>query len=388
MAPQDFPQIPLLYYNSGTFSRVPALVLAAQMRYLQEFESNPALNLFSGWSRMWEVQKDCAELLGCRAEDLFLRHNVTGSLNDFLLGVRLGPGDIAVSDLEYGAIVNICRLRCEREGRRLRTIHIPPENQLSDPEQLASVIAAQIDDGIRMLMISHVTTGSGLKIPVQILADKLRAKNVVLAIDGAQGAGNHALNLNELENVHFYGGNFHKWFMAPKGTGFGWVPAWFQDQVGPIQGGWTTFERPPVFAPFGGDSRFAQKMLMSNCLSFPTFYALADLCAWWKEKNPATVFRRLEELRGTLEQKALERGWIPVSSAHPALRSPLLALRLPDKYLTKTLELIDHLAREKKTQVACFPYRGQAVLRLSAHVYNDEREFEELFTRLAFLRDT
>lgn len=385
MLKSHFTQTDVLYYNTGSFSLVPTVVLESQIQELRNFEKNPTLNLLNSWKRMWKTQVHVAQLLGADPQDLFLRHNVTGGLNDFLLGVKLRPGDLAVTDHEYGAITNICKLRCQLENRHLQIIKIPPEDKILSAEELVDTIVRQLTDSTRLLLISHVCTGNGLKIPLNLLAEKLKSKNIVLAVDGAQGAGSYDFKLNDLNNVHFYGGNFHKWFLGAKGSGFGWIPSWFQDQVNPIQGGWTSFEATGVFEAFAPDSRFAQKMLMSNCLNFSTFSSLSTLTDWWLEQTPQNIFSYLKKMRQSLEEKAQAHGWKTLSSSPPDLQSSLLSLYLPERHQKDVLELGRYLAQEKQVQVAFSPLRGQSVLRLSAHVYNDEAELDNLFKRLAFL---
>src|SRR5688500_10093419 len=107
----------LIYLNSGTHSIVPRRVLDAVQRHQRHFERNPTANLFGVAERLWATQKGLAGFLGVRAEDLFLRANITEPIAEFILGVPLAEGEILTSDLEYGAIANICRFRAEQDSR-------------------------------------------------------------------------------------------------------------------------------------------------------------------------------------------------------------------------------------------------------------------------------
>lgn len=60
-------------------------------------------------------------------------------------------------------------------------------------------------------------------------------------VDG-HALGALELNFNLYKKVSAYAGNLHKWMMAPKGTGFGWLNPQWQNQYQPISGSWTTFE--------------------------------------------------------------------------------------------------------------------------------------------------
>ncbi|MES3038536.1 MAG: aminotransferase class V-fold PLP-dependent enzyme [Bdellovibrionota bacterium] len=374
------------YLNTGTLSLVPKSIMKAHVQELYDYEKNPTANLFAGWGRLWDVQKKVAPFLGAKPEDFFFRHNVTGAMNDFILGVKLPAGDIATTDLEYGAITNICRFRCQKENRKLITVAIPNENTIESEDALIDSILSQLPSSVKLLMLSHVMTGAGLRIPIEKLGKKLKERGIIFAVDGAHGAGAFKVDFSKFEGIQFYGGNLHKWMLGPKGTGFGWVPAGFQDQLEVIQAGWTTFETPPPFVPFGNGNRFASKMLMSNCLSFPTFFVLKDLIEWWEIQGVDKIHAQLQHLRKNLEAVATENKWSIVSPKLDSLKSPLLALEVKPEYAAKPLDTLNSVLNKTGLQITMSPWRGSFVLRLSAHVYADESRFVSAFEKLDYLR--
>src|SRR5687767_4317170 len=102
----------VIYLNSGTHSIVPKKVLEAVQRYQKEYEKNPTHSLFKAWGELWEVQKELARYFNADPKDIFLRPNITAVLNAFVLGLPLEKkSEILISDLEYGAITNLCRFR-------------------------------------------------------------------------------------------------------------------------------------------------------------------------------------------------------------------------------------------------------------------------------------
>jgi len=228
----------LIYLNSGTHSICPRSVLEAVTRYQRDYERNPTQGLLQAWGRLWRVQLELAAFFHADAADLFLRPNVTAALNDFILSLPLSDKtEILYSDLEYGAIINVCRLRAERDGFRLRSFRFPV-----DPAQTSGMaeadwvdlIASEIRPETGLLLISHINCVNGLVLPIDPIGRMAREKGVVLVVDGAHGPGSIDLDFRRLTNVDCYGGNLHKWMMGPKGTAFGWVSKRCQDHIAPI----------------------------------------------------------------------------------------------------------------------------------------------------------
>jgi isopenicillin-N epimerase len=366
---------PLIYLNAGTHSLTPPQVSAAQREALERFELNPTASLFAAWGELWRVQQALAAHFHADGAEIFLRPNVTAALNDFILGIPLPAGsEILQPDLEYPAISNICRFRAERDGLTFRTFHLgamPPS-----PEAALAAIVAALRPETSLLLISHIVTANGLKVPMRELARETRKRGVILVMDGAHTAGAEPLDFRELDDVDFFGTNLHKWFLGPKGASFGWVPRRHHERLQPIQAGWMTYERPEAFAEFGGGSRFAEKMLASGCQNFSSYFAIPATLALWRTLGEAQVFARLRELQAHLLQAMRQEGpaWACVSPADPALRGPLLSYELPHRLAQEGLAFMHRLRQDHGLQTSVTRLQGRPVLRLSPHLYNTEAE--------------
>jgi isopenicillin-N epimerase len=372
----------MIYLNSGSHSITPPRILDAVQRYQREYECNPTLGLFQTWGRLWKVQQRVARFFGADPRDIFFRSNVTEVLNEFILGMPLESvngqaPDIAITDLEYGAIANLVRFRCRRDGLGEHTIKLPgtsAEIQKLTPESVVERIVSQLTPRTRMLVCSDVVTFNGLVLPIEALAQETRRRGIFLVVDGAHGPGSQDIDFRRYSNVDFYGGNLHKWMMGPKGTSFGWVNPLHQEKLQNIQAGWTTFETSPVFDSFGGGSRFASRMLMVGCQDFAPFFALEDLIDYWEESGPAKIRSRIYELQADLERKLQKLDLAPLSPPRGPLRGPLLSFELPERARAKSLDLFFELAQKHGLQVIFPLMHGQAVLRVSPHIYNTPEE--------------
>jgi isopenicillin-N epimerase len=377
----------LLYFNAANQSIAPRRVTEALSRYHREYERNPTQGLAAAWGHLWEVQSGLARFLGAEPRDLFLRTNVTAVLNQFLLGIRLPPdAEILAGELEYGAIVNICRLRAQREGIGLRLLRMPgtlPALHKLTASALVDAVVSQFSARTRLVLLSHVLGGIGLRLPIAEIARETRRRGIFLVVDGAYAPGALPIDLSALTDVDFYGCSLYKWMLGPKGTAFGWVAPRHQELLAPSHAGWTTFGSFGPFSAFGGGSRFQETFLMSGCHDFAPFRAIADMLAFWEDLGPEAIRGRMEGLQAWLETEVSDRlGWRRLAPEEPSLRGPILAFRLPDSWKRVGSHVQSRLHEECRVQIGTVELRGQWLAVFSPHVHNTEAEITEMVTRL------
>ena len=71
----------------------------------------------------------------------------------------------------------------------------------------------------RLLHFSHVLSATGLVLPARELCELAGRHGVLTVVDGAHAPAMVALALDDM-GCDFYGGNCHKWLLAPMGCGF------------------------------------------------------------------------------------------------------------------------------------------------------------------------
>ena len=371
----------ILYLNAGTHSICPRVITEAVVRHVREYEKNPTSNLFAIWGALWQVQQKLAAFFGAHAEDVILRPNITSLMNLFILGMPLSKGsEILTTDLEYGAILNICRYKAANEGLTVRSLHLPGSAQEMlglTSESLRNTVLQALKPETRMLVLSHVMTGNGLVLPIREIAAETRKRGVLLVVDGAHSAGFLDLDLRKLENVDFYAASLHKWMMGPKGTSLGWISKRHQSSLSPLLAGWTTFETPEPFQPFGGGSSFQMRFLMSACFDFAPFLALAEMIRFLEKLTPPLIHARVTALQTRLEEQVTSlTGWPSISPPIGPLRGPLMSFEIPSKLSAMGFSFVSQLYRDSGLQVAAPMVQGRACLRLSPHIHNSDEEMD------------
>ncbi|OFZ12741.1 MAG: hypothetical protein A2X86_15630 [Bdellovibrionales bacterium GWA2_49_15] len=372
-----------IYLNSGTESKTPITVLNAIENCKHEYELNPTLGFVNSYQKLWEVQKQIAVFFHCDPAELFLRNNITEVMNQFILGCPLPAGsEILVTNLEYQAILNCVRFKAEKEQLPIKVVDIPVKNDLEKGEIL-DLIKKAITPKTAMLVISHVFTGTGVVVPIKELAEITQALGIKLVVDGAHSPGALNVDFRELGQVDFFGGNFHKWMMGPKGTAFGWTNKKHHASLSPLLAGWTTFDTTSPFDLFGGGSRFASKMMPVGTQNFCQFLGVQELLNFWELHNQEILRNKLEQL--TLLGEKLIREQTSLKSLYPKdkeLQGPLVTFALPEKLEKEGYLLMHRLYKENHLQVASTKIKGVWHLRVSPHIYNTPGELTQTATLL------
>ena len=208
-----------LTVNHGSFGATPRVVLAAQDSWRKRMEAQPtrffALELPPA---LREAAAILARFLGVEAEDVAFVPNATTGCNAVLRSLRLQAGDeiLHVSHV-YNAVRNTIGHVAERAGASVVVADVP------FPRTEAAAILKNIEKAItkrtRLAVIDHITSPSGLVLPIEGIIRLCHAADVPVLVDGTHGPGQVPLNLTTLD-ADWYVGNCHKWLSAPKGCRF------------------------------------------------------------------------------------------------------------------------------------------------------------------------
>jgi len=209
----------VIFLNHGSFGATPKAVLDEQTLIRNRIESEPLL--FFDHHYLDEVDRaraDLARFIGARTDDLAFVVNATTGVNTVLRSLRLEPGDeLLVSDHEYNACRNAIDAVAADGGAEVVVAPIP--FPLSGEDEVVDSVLARVSPKTRLLLIDHVTSQTGLVLPIERLVAEVEARGIDVLVDGAHAPGMMAVDLDSL-GAAYYTGNCHKWLCAPKGAGF------------------------------------------------------------------------------------------------------------------------------------------------------------------------
>lgn len=211
------------HLNHGSFGAAPVEVLQRQAELRTRLEANPVDFFQRRYQPLLEVSRSAlASFLNGDAAGLVFVPNATYGVNSVLrsLEPRLRPGcEIVITTHTYNACRNAAAETAQRVGGSLIVADIP--FPLSSPSQAAGAVLDVITPNTALVVLDHVTSATGLVLPVEEIAADLEP-DVTVLIDGAHAPGMVEVDIRAI-GASFYTANCHKWICSPKGAGFLWV---------------------------------------------------------------------------------------------------------------------------------------------------------------------
>ncbi|MEQ9073251.1 MAG: aminotransferase class V-fold PLP-dependent enzyme [Sandaracinaceae bacterium] len=212
----------ITFLNHGSFGACPREVLDHQSELRARMEREPVHFFVHQLEPLWNAAREqAAAFVGARPEDLAFVRNATAGVNAVLRSLRFAPGDqLLCTDHGYNACRNVLAFVAERWGAEVVVAELP--FPLSDPSEVTRAIADAVTDRTRLALIDHVTSPTGLVLPIAEITEALSERGVRTLVDGAHAPGMLALDV-EATGATWYTANFHKWTCAPKGAAMLWA---------------------------------------------------------------------------------------------------------------------------------------------------------------------
>ncbi len=379
-----------IFLNHGSFGSCPHPVLAYQQALRDQMERRP-VHFFV---RELEILLDharaaLAEFVGADEADLVFVPNATAGVNTVLRSLEFKPGDeLLVTDQEYNACRNALHYAAGRAGTAVVVAPVP--FPLKSADDAVDAILSRVTARTRLALVDHVTSQTGLVLPIAKLANELGQRGVELLVDGAHAPGMIPLNLRELGAV-YYTGNCHKWICAPKGAAFLYVRRDLQKAVRPliISHGANSprTDRSRFLIEFGWTGTWDPTAMLSVPEALRMMGSLLD--AGW-----AAIMARNRQLARLARNVLCSRLRIEPPCPEDLIGS-LASVPLPDSTDTTppasplyTDPLQDRLRDEFSIEVPIVPWPSapKRVLRISAQLYNSLPQYHALADALAALR--
>jgi isopenicillin-N epimerase len=223
----------VVFLNHGSFGAAPKAVLEEQSRIRLQIEREPLIFFDHDYlPALDQARAALAGFLGARTDDLAFVVNATTGVNTVLRSLKLEPGDqLLVTDHEYNACRNAIDAVAADSGAEVVVASIPFPG--ASESAVIEAILERISPKTRLVLIDHVTSQTGMVMPLERLVSEVQTRGVDVLVDGAHAPGMLALDLDSL-GAAYYTGNLHKWVCAPKGAAFLHVREDRRDGVRPL----------------------------------------------------------------------------------------------------------------------------------------------------------
>lgn len=230
------------HLNHGSFGACPREVLAYQQAIRDRFEASPVPFVTREMRPLFDAaRRRLAETVGADAAGIVAVSNATSGVNTVLRSLQFDSRDeIVVTNHGYNACNNAVHFVAQRSGGvTVKVAEIP--FPVSSEQEIVDAVLSQLTSRTRLVVIDHVTSPTGLILPLKPILDELNRRGIESLVDGAHAPGMIPLEL-ELFGATYYTGNCHKWLCSPKSVGFLYVAEERRDAVVPlvISHGWNT----------------------------------------------------------------------------------------------------------------------------------------------------
>jgi selenocysteine lyase/cysteine desulfurase len=221
-----------LVHMSGFFlASHPRLVRDAIEHHRRGLDDNPFEYVESHVAELeTAVRTAAAEYLGADRDDIALTDSTTMGLGVLYGGLRLEPGQEILSTTHDHIVTTMaCMHRAARGSATFRQVSLYDDPAAATSAVIVHRLASAIRPETRVLALTWVHSGTGVKLPIRAIADwiatinKSRAEGsrVLLCVDGVHGFGVDAVTMSDLACDFFVAG-CHKWLFGPRGTGLIW----------------------------------------------------------------------------------------------------------------------------------------------------------------------
>ena len=372
----------IAFLNHGSFGSCPRPVLEFQQEVRLRMERQPVQFFVRDLEPLLDAARESlAEFLGAHPQNLVFVPNATAGVNTVLRSLRFEPGDqVIVTNHEYNACRNALDVTAERRDIEVVVVEIP--FPLRSEEDVIDRIVGALTPRTRLLLIDHITSQTGLVLPLEKLVRELGQRGVDTLVDGAHAPGMIPLNLEQL-SAAYYTGNCHKWICAPKGAAFLYLRPDRQKVVRPLSishgANSPRADRPRHLVEFGWTGTWDPSAYLSVPEAIRQMGGL--LSGGWPE-----LMRRNRAL--ALEGRGILCAALRIAPPCPdSMIGALAAMPLPEAESVEPPKsplyldpLQDELLSKYSIEVPVIPWPipPHRVLRISAQVYNSRPQYEAL----------
>lgn len=219
-----------VFFNTGTVGVMPRPVVNAVTKHLNymakdvadwAYKDDSKERFISGYQDLMYIRTKVGKIINCDPKGIGLTDNVTNAMSYIANGIELKSGDeVLTTNQEHPGGRCSWEVREKRDGVVLKIIDIPKPIQSAN--EVLDIITKSFIPKTKVLMLSHVISGSGAILPVKEICAAAKAQGIFTVLDGAQTVGHIKVDIKDI-GCDAYVGCFHKWIGAPTGTGFMYV---------------------------------------------------------------------------------------------------------------------------------------------------------------------
>jgi selenocysteine lyase/cysteine desulfurase len=304
-----------------------------------------------------------AAFLHCKRDELALVRNCTEGNNVVCNGLDLKPGDeVLLTDQEHSGGRCCWEQKAARFGIKLNFVNLP--RPPASVDEIVDRFTKALTPRTRVLAFSHITSPTGLVLPVKEICQVARRRDILTSVDGAHTIGQIPLNMHDL-GCDFYTTSPHKWLLAPKGTGTLFVREELLERlwVNTASADWRNYKQKAYRFSNVGTSNLSVMVGLKSALDF------------YQKIGPERIYKRIHELAGRVRDGLQKRPQFRLANASA---EPFFAGLVS---FEPTKGDLDGVLRECAVrQIRVVGSRDR--IRIATHIFTQPTEINTLFDAL------
>ncbi len=366
----EFPLDPdLVYLNHAAVAPWPARTAAAVQAFAEENCRRGAAGYKQWLGRDAELRRQLGDLINApSADDIALVKNTSEALSMVAGGLDWRHGDNVVSSNEEFPSNRIAWEAQKRYGVEFREVDL---QTAADPER---ALMDACDGRTRVLTVSSVQYGTGLKLELARLGRFCRERDILFCVDAIQSLGAQDLDVQTIQ-ADFVMADAHKWLLGPEGIAVFYCAAERRYQLRLHEFGWHMVQHMGDYdrrewRPAASARRF--ECGSPNMLGIYAFSASLSLL---QEVGMTNVEQQvLDNAAYTMAQLRSVPGAELITPENRERHAGIVTFRIHDRDAGDLHEQL--MARN----VICAPRGGG--IRLSPHFYTPREKIDEAVTLL------
>lgn len=368
----------ITFLNFGSFGACPKTVFEEYQRLQRQLEYEPVQFIVKdGMELLAAARKSLAAYLGCMHDDIVFVTNPSYAVNTIAKSFPFKSGDeILSTNLEYGALDRTWNYYAKKSGAKYiqQEITLP----IVSKEAFIEDFWKGYNDRTKAIFISHITSATGLILPVKEIVDEANRRGLITIVDGAHAPAQVELNISEL-GADIYAGACHKWMMAPKGSSFLYVSKEHQHWVDPAIISWGYESDHP------SESQFLDYHQTNGTRDFSAFLTVPKSIEFMEQHNWPNVTNECQKLVRENAARFCELvGSEPLAPLNEEFIGQLFSIPINTE---DPMVLHDLLYEKYKIEIPVPVDNGQTYLRYSIQAFNDRKDLDRLFEVMQELID-
>jgi selenocysteine lyase/cysteine desulfurase len=298
---------------------------------------------------------------------------LTGSTTEGLAmiygGIHVRPDqEILVSEHEHYSTNYTLEFRQQRQGTKVRKLKLFDNSRDISVDEVLASISQGIRPETRVLGMTWVQSGSGVKLPIGEIGKLVEEQNrkrdekdqILYVVDGVHGFGVEDLEFPDMHCDFFIAGT-HKWMFGPRGTG---IICARSAEVRDVT---------PIIPTFSESTDFATIMTPGGYHSFEHRWAADEAFKLHLDLGKAEVQARIHELNSYAKNRLLEQPRIElVTPRSPQLSAGFTFFRIKDQDCEKVTSQL------MQSRVVCDSVDRDVgpVIRIAPGLLNNEHEID------------